>query len=146
MRHTGTILGKPSHITIAEIASALLVAAAIALQPMPAMAAKSGSKAQSSSHHSGKASSSKSAPHVPSGSSRKASNVKRNSSGRIERDPAARRSFRKSHPCPSTGRSSGACPGYVVDHVMALKRGGPDSPSNMQWQSVSEARRKDRVE
>ena len=26
-------------------------------------------------------------------------------------------------------------PGYVVDHVKPLKRGGSDSPSNMQWQT-----------
>lgn len=34
--------------------------------------------------------------------------------------------------CPATGKSSGACPGYVVDHIKALKRGGADEPSNIQ--------------
>jgi hypothetical protein len=34
----------------------------------------------------------------------------------------------------------------VVDHVIALKRGGADAPSNMQWQTVEAAKAKDRVE
>ena len=44
------------------------------------------------------------------------------------------------------GRTQGACPGYVVDHVIPFKRGGPDSPDNMQWQSKEEGAAKDRVE
>jgi hypothetical protein len=50
------------------------------------------------------------------------------------------------HPCPSTGRTSGSCPGYVVDHVTPLKRNGADRPSNMQWQTVAEAKAKDKWE
>jgi hypothetical protein len=50
------------------------------------------------------------------------------------------------HPCPATHVSTGPCPGFVVDHVKALKHGGTDTPDNMQWQSVAEARAKDRVE
>jgi hypothetical protein len=30
--------------------------------------------------------------------------------------------------------------------VIALKRGGADTPANMQWQIVEEAKAKDRVE
>ena len=45
-----------------------------------------------------------------------------------KRDPAKRREFMKIHPCPSTGKTSGACPGYVVDHNQALKHGGADDP------------------
>ena len=52
----------------------------------------------------------------------------------------------KSHLCPSTGNSSGSCPGYVVDHVKPLKRGGADAPSNMQWQTVEEGKQKDKWE
>jgi hypothetical protein len=70
----------------------------------------------------------------------------RNSEGRIKRSPQARRAFEKSNPCPSTGKRSGACHGYIVDHVQPLKRGGADAPSNMQWQSDAAAKAKDRVE
>jgi hypothetical protein len=36
--------------------------------------------------------------------------------------------------------------GYVVDHVTPLKRGGSDSPSNMQWQTKQAAKAKDKWE
>jgi hypothetical protein len=36
-------------------------------------------------------------------------------------------------------------PGYVVDHIIA-KRGGPDTPANMRWQTVADAKSKDRIE
>jgi hypothetical protein len=49
-------------------------------------------------------------------------------------------------PCPSTGETTGTCRGYVVDHIIPLKRGGLDAPSNMQWQTVAEGKAKDRVE
>jgi len=41
---------------------------------------------------------------------------------------------------------TGPCPGYIIDHVIALKRGGPDTPANMQWQTVEDAKAKDRWE
>ena len=75
-----------------------------------------------------------------------ATGVARDSHGRIKRSPQARRDFQKSRPCPSTGRTSGHCPGYVVDHIKPLKRGGADSPSNMQWQTVQAAKEKDKTE
>jgi hypothetical protein len=37
-------------------------------------------------------------------------------------------------------------PGNVVDHAHALKLGGRDDPSNMQWQSIQAAKAKDKVE
>lgn len=55
----------------------------------------------------------------------------------------AKRDFRLENPCPATGKAKGPCPGYVVDHVVPLCAGGPDAPSNMQWQAVAEAKRKD---
>jgi hypothetical protein len=58
----------------------------------------------------------------------------------------ARAQFMRMHPCPATGRHRGPCPGYVIDHIVALKRGGADRPGNMQWQTVQEAREKDRYE
>jgi hypothetical protein len=36
--------------------------------------------------------------------------------------------------------------GYVVDHIVPLECGGADVPSNMQWQTVQEAKIKDRSE
>ena len=65
---------------------------------------------------------------------------------RPHRDPAERRAFVREHPCPATGRTSGACPGYVVDHIRPLRKGGPDRPMNMQWQTTAEGKAKDRVE
>ena len=76
----------------------------------------------------------------------KAAGVQRDSHGKIERSAKAKDDFKKLHPCPSTGKSSGSCPGYVIDHVVPLKRGGADAPSNMQWQTTSEAKQKDRWE
>ena len=40
--------------------------------------------------------------------------------------PAARRTFQRQNPCPANGNTTGPCPGYVVDHVIPLKRGGAD--------------------
>jgi hypothetical protein len=62
------------------------------------------------------------------------------------RDPHQRTAFVKEHPCPSTHKTRGACPGYVVDHIKPLCAGGPDRPSNMQWQGVEESKSKDRLE
>jgi len=65
---------------------------------------------------------------------------------RIKHNPASRRAFQRTNPRPATGRTSGACPGYVVDHIVPLKRGGADEPGNMQWQTVADAKAKDRTE
>jgi len=78
--------------------------------------------------------------------SKAAPGVHRNAHGKIARDPRQTNEFKRQHPCPSTGKSSGSCPGYVIDHVTPLKRGGADAPSNMQWQIKSEAREKDKWE
>lgn len=72
--------------------------------------------------------------------------IERDARGRIARSAKAKDEFKHLHPCPSTGRSYGACPGYVIDHVRALKRRGADSPANMQWQTKAAAKAKDRVE
>jgi hypothetical protein len=78
--------------------------------------------------------------------SKTVSRVKRDSHRRIKRSASARRNFMRSHPCPATGKTSGACPGYVVDHIKPLASGGPDNPSNMQWQTKAAAKEKDKWE
>jgi hypothetical protein len=80
------------------------------------------------------------------GRSKAVPGVQRDKNGRIARSAQARNDFKRGHPCPSTGKSSGACPGYVIDHVKPLKRGGADRPGNMQWQTTEAARQKDKVE
>jgi hypothetical protein len=64
----------------------------------------------------------------------------------VKRSTAAKHQFQRENPCPSTGRPTGSCPGYVIDHVIPLCAGGPDKPSNMQWQTVEDAKAKDRIE
>ena len=54
--------------------------------------------------------------------------------------------FRLQNPCPSTGETRGECKGYVIDRVIPVVCGGAEDPSNMQWQTVAEAREKDRWE
>jgi hypothetical protein len=66
--------------------------------------------------------------------------VKRDANGKIHRSQSARHAFMK-----MTGYPHGR-PGYVIDHIVALKRGGCDCPSNMQWQSIQEAKAKDKIE
>ena len=106
----------------------------------------------SGSHASGHSSSSHSPPaRRASGaglrsSSHAAYGVNRDSHGKIKRSAEVKSAFKRSHPCPSTGKSSGACPGYVVDHVKPLKRGGADAPENMQWQTKADAKAKDKWE
>jgi hypothetical protein len=51
----------------------------------------------------------------------------------IERSQAEVRAFRAENPCPGTGRRSGPCKGWAVDHVKPLCAGGEDKPRNMQW-------------
>ena len=69
-----------------------------------------------------------------------ASGVARDSHGRIKRSPKARYDFMKQTGYPH-GRK-----GYVIDHIKPLKKGGKDDPSNMQWQTKEEAKKKDKWE
>lgn len=62
------------------------------------------------------------------------------------RSSSAKTAFKKMQPCPATGSSKGSCPGYVIDHVVPLDCGGADAPENMQWQTVADAKEKDRWE
>lgn len=71
---------------------------------------------------------------------RRAVGVARDSHGRIARSSKAKAEFRK-----QTGYPHGR-PGYVIDHITPLSRGGSDSPGNMQWQTKEEAKTKDHWE
>ena len=66
--------------------------------------------------------------------------VARDAKGRIKRSEEAKHQFEV-----QTGYLHGR-PGYVVDHIKPLACGGADAPSNMQWQSVADAKAKDKVE
>jgi hypothetical protein len=62
------------------------------------------------------------------------------------RDPSQVTAFRKDHPCPATNLTKGACPNYVVDHIIPLCIGGLDAPTNMQWQDKPTSLIKDKLE
>jgi hypothetical protein len=64
----------------------------------------------------------------------------RDSRGRIKRSTAAKEEFERQSGYPH-GR-----PGYVVDHIKPLACGGADASGNMQWQTVEEAKAKDKTE
>ena len=54
--------------------------------------------------------------------------------------------FRAANPCPATGLTRGLCKGYVVDRIIPMVCGGIEAPDNMQWQTLAEARAKDKWE
>jgi len=76
-------------------------------------------------------------------SPKRAARVARDNDAKIKRSQDARAEFQRAYPCPSTGKISGGCPGYVVDHIVPLNRGGADTALNMQWQSENAAKAKD---
>jgi hypothetical protein len=75
-----------------------------------------------------------------SSSSSTAAPIERDARGRIKRSVAAKDEFER-----ETGYPHGR-PGYVIDHIKPLACGGADAPSNMQWQTVSDAKAKDKTE
>jgi hypothetical protein len=62
------------------------------------------------------------------------------------RSSSMRAAFKRANPCPATGKITGACPGFVIDHIEPLCAGGEDHPRNLQWQSTEAAAVKDRFE
>jgi hypothetical protein len=64
----------------------------------------------------------------------------------VYRDSKQVKSFRANHACPATKKVQKTCPGYIVDHVIALDCGGRDLPSNMQYQTLAAAKAKDKWE
>lgn len=57
----------------------------------------------------------------------------RDPDGTIHRSSASIAAFRREHPCPATGLTTGACPGWSIDHVVPLVCQGADRIDNMQW-------------
>ena len=66
--------------------------------------------------------------------------VQRDRDGRISRDEALIRRFRK-----ETGYPRGRT-GYVVDHIVPLCACGADAMHNLQWQRADSAKVKDKAE
>ena len=60
------------------------------------------------------------------------------------RSSSVRAEFRKANPCPATGKKTGACPGWHIDHMHALCAGGVDEPGNLNWIRVEDHKRKTR--
>jgi len=60
--------------------------------------------------------------------------------GKIYRDYAAVREFKRKNPKPNDGRA------YDIDHIKPLSQGGADKPSNMRWVPTEEHRRKTAAE
>jgi hypothetical protein len=63
-----------------------------------------------------------------------------------ERSRTLRAEFMRAHPCPATGKTSGPCPGWQVDHAVPLCLGGPsvDTPKNLRWITVEDHKAKTR--
>ncbi len=68
------------------------------------------------------------------------SSVKRDANGKILRSETAKHEFMRQTGYPH-GRK-----GYVVDHIIPLKKGGCDCPANMQWQTIEQSKAKDKWE
>lgn len=72
--------------------------------------------------------------------------VVRDELGRIRRSQAVRHQFAKEQPCPSTGEPRLPCPGWRIDHIIPLKRCGPDTLPNLQWLTIDDWKTKSRWE
>jgi hypothetical protein len=57
----------------------------------------------------------------------------RDAKGTIIRRADVLYAYRKAHPCPVTGKTTGACPGWSMDHIVPLAKGGCDMVSNLAW-------------
>jgi hypothetical protein len=67
-------------------------------------------------------------------------------SAREHRSASVEHEFQLTHPSPATGLTSGLCPGWVKDYIVPLACGGLDEISNLQWQTIRDAKAKDKWE
>ncbi len=128
--------GFPGRI-ILGVRRLLSILAILAALAATSVTARSGSRSARSSSHSTAARGGSSTRR-----SHKCISCARDSRGRIKRNPKAVQSFRRKNPCPATGKTRGACPGYQVDHRSPLSKGGADDPSNMQWLTTQQHKEK----
>lgn len=63
-----------------------------------------------------------------------------------KRSQSVRRAFVKLQACPATGLHKLPCKGWIIDHRVALCVGGRDAVDNLQWQTVADAKAKDKWE
>lgn len=57
----------------------------------------------------------------------------RDAAGVIKRRSDVLTAYRKAHPCPSTGKTTGACPRWSMNHMIPIAKGGCDAVSNLAW-------------
>lgn len=114
----------------------LLVVSSLLLFTTPGLARGGHGTHGSKSHSNQTKASSSNGPHR----SNYSSVAQRDKHGRIARSESAHRKFMR-----MTGYPHGR-PGYVVDHIVPLKRGGKDDTTNMQWQTIADAKAKDGTE
>lgn len=60
----------------------------------------------------------------------------RDANGEITRSTAVLNAFKRIHPCPSTGKTTGACPRWAMNHVIPRACGGCDSVNNIDWMAT----------
>lgn len=61
----------------------------------------------------------------------------RDADGTIHRSAVVLREYQRIHPCPATGKTTGKCYGWALDHVIPLACGGCDKIENLQWLKAS---------
>jgi hypothetical protein len=63
-----------------------------------------------------------------------------------DRSRVLRAEFMRENPCPSTGKTAGACPGWQVDHAVPLCLGGQavDTKANLRWIEIEPHKAKTR--
>ena len=65
---------------------------------------------------------------------------------RTKRSKTAKAKFIPRALLPYHWGSEGACKGIVIGYIVPIACGGVDAPRNMQWQTVADAKAKDKSE
>lgn len=67
-------------------------------------------------------------------------------SAKQARSKVVLRAFAKQQACPSTGLHRLPCPGWHIDHIVALCAGGADAVENLQWLTRDAHQEKTRID